>query len=218
MPLLCRFHMTLRVLKTGSPSVRFFYLLSVCCAYPEVLLRGTMLVNSRGSGGVVRSAVILARTVSSRSTLSGYSSDTLEFHISLPSSGLLAIPRRLLLSQAFNAWFWACISRKSVEKCDRKRVGALCSQLKLRQVRYRIRHETGGIRWTNSWNSLFTSLSNDWSAMLLGWVSADPARHGAKLTCHSSLLIHNWWKVPRLARILPPSQLPYLRSAGLPGA
>jgi hypothetical protein len=105
-----------------------------------------------------------------------------------------------------------------LEKCDRKRVGALCSQLKLRQVRYRIRHETGGIRWTNSWNSLFTSLSNDWSAMLLCWVSADRARHGAKLTCHSSLLIHNWWKVPRLARILPPSQLPYLRSAGLPGA
>ena len=38
------------------------------------------------------------------------------------------------------------------------------------------------------------------------------------LTCHSSLLIHNWWNVPRLARMLPPSQPPYLRSAGLPGA
>lgn len=39
-----------------------------------------------------------------------------------------------------------------------------------------------------------------------------------KLTCHSSRLIHSWWKVPRLARILPPSQPPYRRSVGLPGA
>jgi hypothetical protein len=31
MPLLYYFHMTLRVFKTGSPSVRFFYLLTVCC-------------------------------------------------------------------------------------------------------------------------------------------------------------------------------------------
>ena len=39
-----------------------------------------------------------------------------------------------------------------------------------------------------------------------------------ELTCHSSLLIHSWWKVPKLARMLPPSHPPYRRSMGFPGA
>lgn len=37
-------------------------------------------------------------------------------------------------------------------------------------------------------------------------------------SCHSSLLIHSWWNVPKLAKILPPSHAPYRRSTGLPGA
>jgi len=38
------------------------------------------------------------------------------------------------------------------------------------------------------------------------------------LTFHSSRLIHNWWKVPKLARILPPIHAPNLLSTVFPGA
>ncbi len=70
MPLIYYFK-TLRVSKTGSPSVRFYYLLTVCCAYPDVSLRGTIVV-------IYRDLVVLCDLrsvlpVSSRSTLSGYS-------------------------------------------------------------------------------------------------------------------------------------------------
>jgi len=71
--------MTLRVFKTGSPSVRFYYLLTVCvvdCAYLEVSLRGTFT-------GVWWRRAISGHTVLARILLL-HSLDTLEFHISLP--------------------------------------------------------------------------------------------------------------------------------------
>ena len=75
--------------------------------------------------------------------------DTL-FYISLSSSRLLAIPAAATFVPGLNVMPGSghVYHVSQLEKCDRKRVCALCSQLKLRQVRYRIRHETGEIRWT----------------------------------------------------------------------
>lgn len=68
---------------------------------------------------------------------------------------------------------------------------------------------------------LFTPLADDGLAMFLCVVTYERyielAVTGDR-TCHSSLLIHSWWNVPRLARMLPPSHPPYRRSDGLPGA
>jgi len=99
MPLLYCFNMTHRVFKTGSPSVRFYYLLTVCCAYPEVSLRGTMVVKSQGSGGVFATSVLLAR-----STLW----ILLSFIFRCRCHDCLQSRGELLLFWAFDAWFWGC--------------------------------------------------------------------------------------------------------------
>lgn len=60
MPLFYYFHKTLRVFKTGSPSVRFYYLLTVCCG--SCISGGVVARHDigkfTGSGGVVRSSLV----------------------------------------------------------------------------------------------------------------------------------------------------------------
>lgn len=59
---------------------------------------------------------------------------------------------------------------------------------------------------------LLAPLSDDWLSVLLevdmSYIFAKWSNTENRCTCHSSALIHNWWNVPRLARILPPSHAP----------
>jgi hypothetical protein len=55
------------------------------------------------------------------------------------------------------------------------------------------------------------------------YLTSSPYRHRfsmmlAPCSSYSFLLIQSWWKLPKLAKILPPIQAAYLRSTTLPGA
>ena len=80
MPLLYNFHKTLGVFKTGSPSVRFYYLLTVCCGS---CISGVVARHDIGKFIGLVALSIFGCTCPYPPL---HSLDSLEFHISLPLS------------------------------------------------------------------------------------------------------------------------------------
>lgn len=65
---------------------------------------------------------------------------------------------------------------------------------------------------------LFASLSNNWFTVFLMGIREMLRWYFERHTWYSARLIHNWWKVPRLANMLPPIHALYCLSGTLPAA